>query len=312
MSEPFAPADARAVDVRREHLLEGELREVGQGRGPASTGTGAYVLESWQKGAQLALTKNPHYWQPGKAEGRPDRDPGRRRRQQPRVLLLQSGQVDIIDFVPPNQVQPPDERRPEDPEGGGDGDPALHAQRDASSPWTRRTSAARWPTRSTAAAVAKNIWFGRPSWRGPCCRAARSIMTRNADPVTFDIAEGEGPPREELRAQWVHRGRQYRRREPRLPATRRRSGPPGSSRSGITLKIELLEQTTLIQMRNAEKYSDLQRRVDERHPGSRRAPGRRAGLRPSTPPTPSTTIPRPRSSSSSSAASSIRRSARRS
>ena len=40
MSEPFAPLTARAVDVRREHLLEGELREVGQGREPASARDG--------------------------------------------------------------------------------------------------------------------------------------------------------------------------------------------------------------------------------------------------------------------------------
>jgi peptide/nickel transport system substrate-binding protein len=68
MSEPFAPSCPRSRR-RRQHLLEGELREVGQGANQHPLGTGAFILESWQKGSQLSLTKNPNYWQPGKPEG---------------------------------------------------------------------------------------------------------------------------------------------------------------------------------------------------------------------------------------------------
>lgn len=62
-------------------------------------GTGPFMLDSWAKGQQLKLVKNPHYWQPGKPlldsvtfTVVPDDNT--------RVLQLRGGQANVIEFPP--------------------------------------------------------------------------------------------------------------------------------------------------------------------------------------------------------------------
>jgi peptide/nickel transport system substrate-binding protein len=68
----------------------------------ASRGTGAYYTESWKKGDPVILKRNPNYW-----KGTPTIDevdieyvPD----DNTRVLKLEGGEDDVIDFVPFNQV----------------------------------------------------------------------------------------------------------------------------------------------------------------------------------------------------------------
>jgi peptide/nickel transport system substrate-binding protein len=68
----------------------------------ASKGTGAYYTESWKKGDPVILKRNPYYWKNTPSidevdiEYIPDDNT--------RVLKLQGGEVDIIDFVPFSQI----------------------------------------------------------------------------------------------------------------------------------------------------------------------------------------------------------------
>jgi hypothetical protein len=94
--------------------------------------------------------------------------------------------------------------------------------------------------------------------------------------VTYDLRQGEGAPGEELRAQRVHGERERPGRKP-APARHGADLVGRLKQIGITLKIEQLEQTTLIQMRNAEKYS-IYNAAWTNDTRIRRAPGRRAGL----------------------------------
>ncbi len=62
-------------------------------------GTGPFMFDSWAKGQQLKLVKNPHYWQPGKPlldsvtfTVVPDDNT--------RVLQLRGGQANVIEFPP--------------------------------------------------------------------------------------------------------------------------------------------------------------------------------------------------------------------
>ena len=66
-------------------------------------GAGAYMLNGWKKGEPMILKKNPNYW---KVNNGPDEvhidlvaDDNTR------VLKLQGGQTDLIDFVPYSQIQ---------------------------------------------------------------------------------------------------------------------------------------------------------------------------------------------------------------
>lgn len=66
-------------------------------------GAGAYFLDGWKKGEVMVLKKNPYYWKTNNGpdevqiEAIPDDNT--------RVLKLQGGQTDVIDFVPFSQVQ---------------------------------------------------------------------------------------------------------------------------------------------------------------------------------------------------------------
>src|ERR1700694_659564 len=65
-------------------------------------GTGAYYSESWKKGDPISLKRNPYYWKgtPAVDEVRIEYVPD----DNTRVLKLQGGEVDIVDFVPFSQV----------------------------------------------------------------------------------------------------------------------------------------------------------------------------------------------------------------
>ena len=68
----------------------------------ASKGTGAYYTESWKKGDPVILKRNPNYWKNTPAvdevdiEYVPDDNT--------RVLKLQGGEDDVVDFVPFSQI----------------------------------------------------------------------------------------------------------------------------------------------------------------------------------------------------------------
>ncbi len=66
-------------------------------------GTGAYYCEGWKKGDTMVLKKNPNYWKGnnGPDEVHIDYIPD----DNSRVLKLQGGETDVIDFVPLSQIQ---------------------------------------------------------------------------------------------------------------------------------------------------------------------------------------------------------------
>ena len=69
----------------------------------ASKGTGAYFTESWKKGDAVILKRNPYYWKntPAVDEVRIEYIPD----DNTRVLKLQGGEDDIVDFVPFSQLE---------------------------------------------------------------------------------------------------------------------------------------------------------------------------------------------------------------
>ena len=103
MSSPFAPLLPALSTFAASIYSKANFEKWGDQAGEHPLGTGAFMLQEWDKGSQLVLVKNPYYWQPGKpyldklvftvvADDNA------------RVLQLQSGAVDVIDFVPPNEV----------------------------------------------------------------------------------------------------------------------------------------------------------------------------------------------------------------
>jgi peptide/nickel transport system substrate-binding protein len=252
MSEPFAPLLPALSTFAGSVYSKANFEKWGKDAGQHPLGTGAYVLESWQKGAQVALAKNTNYWQPGKPKV--DRIVFRVvGDDNSRVLLLQSGQVDIIDFVPPNQVQ--------SMMGAGqkiqkvEGTAILrYTLNETVKPLDEANVRCAMAHTIDRATVAKNIFFGQAVVARSLLPSSTLYHDPNADPVTFDIAKAKAllakssVPNGFTVAANINAGNQTYQDVTQIWAA-------GLKQIGITLKVELLEQTTLIQMRNAEKYS---------------------------------------------------------
>ena len=105
LSQPHAPILAELA-MFCSAILPADMAKVSDADGfdPTKTrGTGAYMLNGWKKGDPLVLTRNPNYW-----KGTPTLDtinieyvPD----DNTRILKLQGGETDIIDFVPFSQLQ---------------------------------------------------------------------------------------------------------------------------------------------------------------------------------------------------------------
>jgi peptide/nickel transport system substrate-binding protein len=104
MSKPFAPLLPALSTFAFSIYSKKQYDKFGKDLGTHPLGTGAFMLESWKKGSELDLVRNPHYWQKGKPylDKLVFRVVGD---DNARVLQLESGAVDVIDSVPPNQVQ---------------------------------------------------------------------------------------------------------------------------------------------------------------------------------------------------------------
>ena len=252
MSEPFAPLLPALSTFAASIYSKANFEKWGKEANQHPLGTGAFVLESWQKGSQLSLTKNPHYWQPGKPKV--DRIVMRVvGDDNTRVLQLQSGQVDIIDFVPPNQVQPLT--------AAGqkihtvDGTATLrYTLNETVKPLDEANVRCAMAHAIDRAAVAKNLYFGLATVARSLLPSSTLFYDGNADPVTYDLAKAKAllakssVPNGFTVSVNVPAGNQHRLDTAQIWSA-------GLKQIGITLKIEQLEQTTLIQMRNAEKYS---------------------------------------------------------
>ena len=71
----------------------------------APIGSGAFMFESWERGSQIVLTKNPEYWD----EGKPYLDQLTFKvltDSNARMLQFQGGELDIVTDVPFNQIEP--------------------------------------------------------------------------------------------------------------------------------------------------------------------------------------------------------------
>ncbi len=252
MSEPFAPLLAGLSTFAASIYSKAQFEKYGPEMVRHPLGTGAFTLESWDKGSQITLVKNPNYWQPGK----PKIDRIVMRvvgDDNTRVLQLQSGRVDLIDAVPPNQVQAM--------RGAGlkvyavNGTAVLrYTLNETIKPLDEVNVRAALGHVVDRAAVAKNVYFGLATVARSLLPSTTLYYDPNADPLTFDIAKAKAflakssvPNGFALTAQ-LPAGNQTLLDAATIWAN-------GLKQIGVTLKIDQLETTTLIQQRNAEHYT---------------------------------------------------------
>jgi peptide/nickel transport system substrate-binding protein len=104
MSEPFAPLLPALSTFAASIYSKANFEKWGAQAGEHPLGTAAFMLKSWDKGSQVVLARNPHYWQAGKPylDGVVFRVVGD---DNARSIQLNSGEIGLITDVPANQVQ---------------------------------------------------------------------------------------------------------------------------------------------------------------------------------------------------------------
>ena len=230
MSEPFAPLLPALSTFAASIYSKANFEKWGKDASQHPLGTGAFMLDSWQKGSQLSLVKNPHYWQPGKPKV--DRIVMRVvGDDNTRVLQLQSGQVDIIDFVPPNQVQPLTSagQKIQKVEGTAI---LRYTLNETVKPLDEANVRCAMAHAIDRAAVAKNLYFGLATVARSLLPSSTLYYDANADPVTYDLAKAKALLAKSSVPNGFTVTRERPGREPDTGSTPRRSGRPGSSRSG--------------------------------------------------------------------------------
>lgn len=103
MSEPFAPLLPALSTFAASIYSKANFEKQGDAAGDNPVGTGAFMLESWDRGSAVTLVRNPHYWQAGlphldKVVFRVVGDDNAR------LIQLSAGEVGLASDVPASQI----------------------------------------------------------------------------------------------------------------------------------------------------------------------------------------------------------------
>lgn len=105
LKQPYAPL-LSTLAMFPAGIMPADMATASENDGFDATktrGSGAYMLDGWKKGDPVILKRNPYYWKgaPNVEEVRIEYIPD----DNARMLKLQGGEVDVVDFVPLSQLQ---------------------------------------------------------------------------------------------------------------------------------------------------------------------------------------------------------------
>jgi len=103
LADPYAPLFSMLADQPGYMMSPTAIAKSGDAVGSSPVGTGPFSLKSWAKNDRIELAKNAVYWQPGlpyldAVTFRPISDPT------VKITELASGQIQAVDYVPPQLV----------------------------------------------------------------------------------------------------------------------------------------------------------------------------------------------------------------
>jgi peptide/nickel transport system substrate-binding protein len=252
MSAPFAPLLPALSTFAASIYSKANFEKYGDQAGEHPLGTGAFMLEKWDKGSQVVLAKNPNYWQAGKpyldkivftVVGDDNA----------RVLQVQSGASDIIDFVPANQVDPL--------KAGG----AQIARVDGTAVGWMTLNEAKKPldepkVRCALAyavdreAISKAVYFGLATPARSVIPSSTLYFDPTSNPISFDLAKA----RELLSQSSVPNGFTLNVTVPTGDSTKLSTvqiWADALKQIGVTAEINQIEATTAQDEYNTEKYT---------------------------------------------------------
>ena len=252
MSEPFAPLLPALSTFAASIYQKANFEKQGDEAGEHPLGTGAFMLDHWDKGQQVVLKRNPNYWQ----EGKPYLDEVIFRTvgdDNARALQLASGEVQLITDVPVSLAD----------QVAGQGGNVATVKGSAVGFITINEKVK--PLDDAAArcalayaidrdAIAKTVHFGRATPAKSLLPSSTFYYDSNTDPIGFNLdkakellAKSSAPQGFELTAQ-VPSGDSANLAMAQIWAA-------ALAQIGVTMNIEQLEATTAQDRYNSENYT---------------------------------------------------------
>ena len=252
MTEPFAPLLPALSTFAASIYQKAAFQKFGQQAGEHPVGTGAFMLDHWDKGQQVALKRNPNYWQAGKPylDAVVFRTVGD---DNARALQLASGDVQMITDVPVNQVD----------QVAGQGGVIETVPGSAVGLVTINEKVAplnEAPVRCALSyaidrdAIAKSIYFGKAAPAKSILPSSTFFYDANTAPIAYDLAKAKAL----LGTSSVPNGFTTKVQVPSGESTTLATAQVWAdslAKLGIKLEIEQLEATTAQDQYNAEHYT---------------------------------------------------------
>lgn len=252
MSEPFAPLLPALSTFAASIYQKANFEKHGEAAGEHPLGTGAFMLESWNKGQEVILAKNPHYWQ----QGKPALDKVIFRvvgDDNARMLQLASGDVQIATDVPPNLTEQAKSSGANIAKvtGSGVGFITINEKVKPFDEAPVRCAMAHALDRKS---IADSIYFGQAVPAKSILPSATFYYDPNTDPIGFDLAKAK----ELLAKSTVPNGFSFTATVPTGDTTRLAMAQIWAAalgQIGIAMTLEQIEATTAQEMFNTEKYT---------------------------------------------------------
>jgi peptide/nickel transport system substrate-binding protein len=252
MSEPFAPLLPALSTFAASIYSKANFEKQGEAAGEHPLGTAAFMVDHWDKGEDLVLKRNPHYWQSGK----PYLDQVVFKvvgDDNARVLQLASGDIDLATDVGANQV---------DQITGANGKiytvsgtaVGLVTINEKVKPLDEASVRCALAWAVDRESIAKVVYFGRAKPARSALPSSTLFYDGNADPVGFDLDKAK----QLLAKSSVPNGFTFE--------TQVSSGDTASqqvaqiwaaslAKIGVNVTIKPVETTTAQDLYNTEKYT---------------------------------------------------------
>lgn len=252
MSEPFAPLLPALSTFAAGIYEEANFVARGAAAGENPMGTGAFMLQSWERGQNVVLTRNPNYWQKGKpaVDSVTFRVVGD---ENARVLQLASGAIQVATDVPANQID-------QITAAGGNvvtvpgSSVGFVTMNQKIKPFDEAAVRCALAWSVDRESIAKSIYFGRAQAAKSILPSATFFYDPNTNPIGFDLAKA----REFLSKSSVPGGFTFTATVPSGDNVRlsvAQIWAAALKEIGVTMNVEQVEATTAQEMYNTERFT---------------------------------------------------------
>jgi peptide/nickel transport system substrate-binding protein len=252
MSEPFAPLLPALSTFAASIYSKANFEKFGDRAGDHPLGTAAFMLKTWDKGTQVVLERNPHYWQQGKPylDGVVFRVVGD---DNARTIQLTSGDVQLITDVPANQVQ----------QLTAAGDQIFSVSGTAVGFITINEKVKpldEAPVRCALSyaldrdSISRAVYFGKATPARSILPSSTLYYDANTDPISYDLTKAKSL----LASSTVPSGFEFTATVPSGDATTlsiAQIWAAALAQIGVTMKIEQVEATTAQDQYNSEHFT---------------------------------------------------------